>query len=336
MRFTVGLARDLLIEDGRFLLEPNALAALEDDGIGWAVLDDDGFRPTARDAQAHDAVIVLDATLAQEALRSERLALLACPAVTLNGLDLDLCTDHGVAVTVTTGGVRRPLAAAAVAFLHALAFRLLERDRAAREDGWPARFSAIGLGLAGRTLGVVASAATARELSKLVEPLGLRLIAYDPWARPAAAAAVAADAVALDELLRESDFVCVACPCDDRTRHLLDGRRLACMRPTASVIVVGEGGVVDETALAAAVSGGRLAGAALDVFEREPLPRDHPLLAVDRVLLSPHALAHVRQSFAHCVADIRAVAAGASPAHVANPEVLCRPEFAAKLRRYAS
>jgi phosphoglycerate dehydrogenase-like enzyme len=309
--FRVGLTREMLLPDGRVVGEAE-LAALEQDGIEWSVLP--------------EAAPLADA--------AERLALLAAHGIGFDAPDLALCTERGVAVTVTPRGGWRPLAGGAVAFLVALAYRIVDKDRAAREPGWPGRFVTPGRGLAGRTLGVIALGSAAREIARLVEPFGVRVQVYGPR-RAIAAAAVGGEAISLEELLRGADFVCVACPLTEETHHLLDAERLALMKPTAQLLSVGEGGVVDEQALADALRDGRLAGAALDAFEEEPLAGDSPLHGLDNVLLAPHAIGYVEDAFAESLAAVRAVSAGRAPETVANPAVLGRPEFLAKLRRYA-
>jgi D-3-phosphoglycerate dehydrogenase len=334
MTFTVGITQNLKRPDGAPRLPASVLALLQDEQLEWGFVGGPGELGSQHLA-ACDALVTFGDPVSARTLRTAtRLAILACPGIDLDRLDLEECTRLGIALSTTRGGVRRPVASAAVAFLHAVAFRLADQDRAAREPGWPRRLDSLGIGLTGRTLGVIAPAHTVREISRLVEPLGMRLIAYDPSPRPATAAAVAAGAADLDSLLSESDFVCVACPCDERTRHLVDATRLARMRPSAYLIGVHAAGVVDESALAAAIAGNSLAGAALDSFESEPLPTDHPLLPLERVLLAPNALAYAGDSLASCFMSIRDVARGKPPAHLANPQVLDDPIFRRKLASY--
>jgi phosphoglycerate dehydrogenase-like enzyme len=129
--------------------------------------------------------------------------------------------------------------------------------------------------------------------------------------------------VPLDGLMREADFVVVCCLLNDETRHLIDARMLALMKPTAYYLNMGRGPIHDEQALAAALKSGRIAGAGLDVTEREPIEPDSPLLGMDNVIITPHALCWTDECF-HEIAStalqsIVDVSLGRRPAHVVNP-----------------
>src|SRR5262249_48237363 len=139
----------------------------------------------------------------------------------------------------------------------------------------------------GRTLGVIGLGNVGREVFDLAKPLGMRHLAHDPYP---AAAVEGVELVGLETLLGESDFVCVCCALTPETHHLLDEARLALLQPTAYLINVARGPIVDQKALTEALTQRRIAGAGLDVFEQEPIDPDDPLLALDNVILSPHAL----------------------------------------------
>ena len=141
--------------------------------------------------------------------------------------------------------------------------------------------------------------------------------------------------VDFDTLLREADFVSVNCPLSPATRHLVDAAALAKMKPTAFLINTARGPIVDEAALYAALAGKRIAGAALDVFEREPTPAENPLLALDTVIATPHSLCWTDECFRRIAEDafasVVAVARGAAPVNVVNRAVLDDPAFTAAL-----
>jgi phosphoglycerate dehydrogenase-like enzyme len=134
--------------------------------------------------------------------------------------------------------------------------------------------------------------------------------------------------VPLDALMREADFVVVCCLLNEETRHMIDARRLALMKPTAYYINVGRGPIHDERALAEALVAGRIAGAGLDVTEREPIEPDSPLLGMENVIVTPHALCWTDECFheiaATALGSIVDVSQGRRPAHVVNPEVYGR------------
>jgi D-3-phosphoglycerate dehydrogenase len=139
-----------------------------------------------------------------------------------------------------------------------------------------------------KVLGVVGIGNIGRLVVERAQGLRMKVIAYDPFLTEERAAQLGVELVDWDELLGRSDFVSLHTPLTPETRGLVDARALAKMKPTARLINCARGGIVDEMALAEALSAGRLAGAALDVFEREPPPPDHPLLRLDRVICTPH------------------------------------------------
>jgi phosphoglycerate dehydrogenase-like enzyme len=336
--FRVGVTRDLRRPDGTLAFAPLDLSALERAGLEWDFLEDDARPLTPRllgdlDGLYHLGALVTEASLAGV----ERLAVISRQGVGLDFLDLPACTRRGVAVTITPDAVSRPIASAAATLVLALAHRLAERNRALHCGDWEeGRFTPQGSGLTGRTLGLIGYGRIGRELVRLLAPWEMRVLVTRRTAR----SEPGVESVALDVLLRAADMVVVACPLTDETRGLLDARRLALMKPTAFLVNVARGGIVDQAALVEALRQGRLAGAGLDVVDPEPLPGDDPLLALPNVIGAPHSLGCTDELFAACVASacasLVAVAAGRVPRDLANPEVLENPLFAAKLARFAA
>jgi phosphoglycerate dehydrogenase-like enzyme len=142
--------------------------------------------------------------------------------------------------------------------------------------------------------------------------------------------------VALDELMRESDFIVVACLLNDETRGLVGRRELALAKPTAYFINVARGPIVDESALYEALAARRIAGAGLDVFEEEPTPADNPILQLDNVIVAPHALAWTDELFGNiartAIGAVLAVRAGRRPQFLVNPAALSHPRAKAWLK----
>lgn len=163
----------------------------------------------------------------------------------------------------------------------------------------------------------------------------LKLLAADPFANEVELAYVGAGKRPLDALMRESDFVVVTCLLDESTRHLIDAAALSHMRREAYFINVARGPVVDEPALIAALREGRIAGAALDVFEQEPVDPANPLLVMDNVIVTPHALCWTDECFANIASiglkSIVAALAGGRPEFVVNPTALAHPGWQTRL-----
>ena len=171
-------------------------------------------------------------------------------------------------------------------------------------------------------------------LSPLEDHPDIDLLYLEP--EPEISAAQFAD---VDALFRESDFVCVNCLLSEETHHLVNRERLALMKSTAFLINTARGPIVDQTALTEALREGRIAGAGIDVFEQEPPDADDPLLALDNVIVTPHALCWTDQLFAGSgAADVRAVMAvmeGRIPSGIVNRDVVDRPGWKARLAEYA-
>ncbi len=335
--FRIGVTRDLLQPDGSLVFAPIGLEALERPGLLVSFLDEDRHELTADQLVGLDALFHFSPVVSEASLDGvERLALIARHGVGLDFIDLDACTARGVAVTITPGGVTRAIASAAVAFVLALSHRLLQRHEHLVAGRWNAgRFDLLGLGLTGRTLGVIGYGRIGREVVRLLRPWELRVLVAqrsDPHDADV-------EHVLLDTLLEEADVVVVACPLTPETHHLLDARRLALMKSTAVLVNVARGPIVDQAALADALQEGRLAGAALDVFEQEPIDPADPILTAPGFVGAPHSLGYWDELFRRCVADacsaILDVAAGRVPKDVANVEVLESKLFTQKLGRFA-
>jgi phosphoglycerate dehydrogenase-like enzyme len=337
--FLVGITRDLRDETGEPIFDIGLDALAGAPGVAWE------FLPSLEDELAPDTIAPYDALVvfspavsAATVGASPRLTLVARLGVGYDRVDLDACSARGVLVTNTPRGVRRPMATSAIAYVLALAHRMLIKDQIARRRDWEAKWRHVGLGLRGRTLGIVGFGGIGQDLVGLAAPFGLVCIATDPFVSDAAAAELGVRLVDLEELLRTSDFVCLSCPLTDETRHLINQERLGLMRPEAYLINVARGPIVDHAALTAALIHGRIAGAALDVFEPEPPAADDPLLALDTVILAPHAIGHTDELFRDCgrsaFESALAVSAGQVPEHVVNPDVLKSAALAEKLARH--
>ena len=187
----------------------------------------------------------------------------------------------------------------------------------------------MGIGLTGRTLGVIGAGRIGKELLRLARNFDLELLAADPFVNAIELAYMGVRKVALDTLMRESDFVVVCCLLDEHTRHLIDAAELALMRSTAYIINVARGPIVNEAALITALRAHRIAGAALDVFEHEPIEPANPLLAMDNVILTPHSLCWTDECFRNMATtglqSIVDMLGHRRPEFVVNGDVLSHP-----------
>jgi phosphoglycerate dehydrogenase-like enzyme len=336
----VGLTRDFLSEDGSLAFDIGLDVLEGHPEIVWEFLPQ--FTPQLRreDVGGYDALLVLSPKVtAQTVEAAERLVLVARFGVGYDSVDVAACTRQGIVLTITPDGVRRPVAVSAMAYVLALSLKLLIKDRLTRAGRWHEKLSYMGTGLTGRVLGLVGLGNIGREICRLAAPFELRILAADPYVTRDAAASVGAELVALDDLLRVADFVCICAALTDASRHLIDARRLALMKPTAYLINVARGPIVDQGALTRALQDGHLQGAGLDVFEQEPPDPHDPLFQLDSVIVSPHGICWTDECFTgngrSAWNSILNLAAGREPAFVVNREALSHPRFRERLRAFA-
>jgi len=237
-------------------------------------------------------------------------------------VDVDEATRRGVLVTATEGS-----AASApehtIGLLLAIVRRIPQEDRALREGRWQ---ESVGSELGGKTLGILGLGRIGTRMAAFGRLLGMRVLAWGPTLTAERAAAAGVVQLALDDLFRESDVVSVHLRLSEQSRGLVGGRLLGLMKQTAYLVNTARGPIVDEPALIGALRERRIAGAALDVFDVEPLPRDHPLLSLDNVVLTPHLGYVTREAyhtfFEQAVENILTWLEGRVPARALNPEAL--------------
>jgi D-3-phosphoglycerate dehydrogenase len=272
---------DALSEEAREVFAERGIPAEVRTGLG----EDELVRAVA----GVEALVVRSATKVTRRViaAAPRLAVIGRAGVGVDNVDLDAATEHGVVVLNAPAGNTTATAELALALLLALARNVPRADRAVRSGAWR-KPGLVGSELSGKTLGVVGLGRIGRALAERALGLRMAVLAHDPYIAGAKAPVEGVDMVGLDELLERSDFVSLHLPLSDETRHLLSRERLARMKRGARLVNAARGGLVDEAALLEALESGHLRGAALDVFEREPPPGDHPLLAREDVVLTPH------------------------------------------------
>ncbi|MBL27915.1 MAG: dehydrogenase [Rhodospirillaceae bacterium] len=269
-----------------------------------------------------------------------RLSVIARMGVGYDTIDVPACTKNGVALCITPDAVRRPVAVAVMTFLLALTTKLFKMDEITRGGPaiWPQRTQHWGVGLVGRTFGLVGIGNIGADVARLLKPFDMRLIGYDPYIDPAKAKELGIELKGLEDVFREADVVSVHTPLTPETRGIVNAERLALMKPTAYLINTSRGPVVDQKALTKVLQNRAIAGAGLDVLEKEPPEADDPILKLDNVILAPHALCWTDQCFGTMgdldVAAMYDVMHGREPRVIVNRDVLENQAWRAKLNAY--
>ncbi|MGH2353916.1 MAG: 2-hydroxyacid dehydrogenase [Chloroflexota bacterium] len=273
-----------------------------------------------RRVEGADFVVVATTRIDAEVLRAApRLKHVQHQGVGYDNVDVAACRAVGVSVALTPEGTTIGVAEHTVLLILALYKRLREAESALRAGGWPVwELRSRSFELAGKTLGLVGFGRIGREVAKRAVAFDATVLYYDPARAPADAEEALRVAYApLDDLLRRSDVVSLHLPLSEATRGVIGERELNLMPPHAVLINTARGPLVDEAALVRALAAGRIAGAGLDVFEREPPDPANPLLAMDNVVVTPHIAAGTRDAFRTKMravfANLQRVAAGEAP-----------------------
>jgi len=336
----IGVTKDVIDAEGNFIAPGPGLRLLDNTpDVEYEVFSDLLGEVTPQQVEGYDMVFSLTPRWTAGTLKgNDRLLSVHRFGVGYDMIDVPALTEAGVALCITRDAVRRPVAAAILTFMLALSTRLMVKDRLIREGRWTERARHHGIGLVGKTLGVIGVGSIGHELFNLTMPLGMRHIAYDPYVRQEDVSDVNVELVDMDTVVTESDFISICCPLNEETRHIVGENELRKMKPSSFLINTSRGPTVDEKALTRALTEGWIQGAGLDVFEQEPTPADNPLLKMDNVILAPHSLAWLDQTFMgmwdSILAQMNDIRRGAVPSGLLNTEVWDSPLFQRKLRRF--
>jgi D-3-phosphoglycerate dehydrogenase len=270
-------------------LSQEAVKILRDAGLEVDVKV--GLKPEALEAIIgdYDGLAVRSATKVTARLleKAARLKVVGRAGVGVDNVDLEAATRKGVVVMNTPGGSSITVAELALAMILS-AYRHVASATASVKSGHWEKKRFQGRELAGKTLGVVGIGNIGSVLVDRCQAMKMRVVAFDPFISPAAAAKLGVTLVDLDTLWAEADVISLHVPLTEQTRNLVDAAALAKMRKGAVLVNCARGGIVDEAALAASLASGHLGAAALDVYQVEPPPADHPLFKLDSVVLTPH------------------------------------------------
>jgi len=257
------------------------------------------------------------------------LKIIAQMAVGYDNIDVEEATRRGIYVTNTPGVLTETTADFTWALMMAVARRVVEADRYVREGKWKVGWHPsmlLGRDVYGATLGIVGAGRIGTAVARRAKCFNMKILYYDVVPNPQLEKETGAKFVDLDTLLKESDFISIHVPLTKETYHLINAEKLKLVKKTAYLINTARGPIVDEKALYEALKEGRLAGAALDVFEQEPTPIDNPLLKLDNVVVAPHiasASYETRSRMAEMVAEnLVAFFEGRVPPNLVNPDVV--------------
>lgn len=226
--------------------------------------------------------------------RAPRLKVISRIGVGYDNIDVRAATERGIMVCYTPHGPTLSTAEHAVALIFAAAKTVAFADRDMRAGRWHSQFITLkGMELRDRTLGLVGLGRIASHVAQIMQAVGMHVATFDPMLPPERAVQLGIRRVEhLEDLLAESDIVSLHAPSTPETRHLINAQRLAVMKPGSILINTARGALVDEYALAEALRSGHLSAAGLDVFEREPINADNPLLKLENVVLTDHIASH--------------------------------------------
>jgi D-3-phosphoglycerate dehydrogenase / 2-oxoglutarate reductase len=280
-------------------------------------------------AQDADAVLNCYAKMTARVIEKlNRCKIIARYGIGVDNVDLAAANKARILVTNVPDYCVDEVSDHALALMLALARKIVSADNAVKGGAWNVTAHAEIRRLRGQTLGLLGFGQIAKVVALKVQPLGMKVLVYDPYLDAVLIAHHGAEAASLDRLLAEADVISIHVPLSPETRNLIGQRELAHMKPSTFLINTSRGGIVDEQALAVALKEGRLGGAALDVLSAEPPPLDHPLRQAPNMILTPHLAFYSRESVIElqtkAAEEVARALKGEPPRSPVNAEVLAR------------
>jgi D-3-phosphoglycerate dehydrogenase len=294
-----------------------------------------------REAMDVDGIIVrVPAVITRKIIEhAKKLKVIGRFGVGYDNIDVKAATEHGVVVTYTPGANTLSVAEYTVALMFALAKYLFAADKALRERRWVMRLDYPGIELAGKTLGIIGLGEIGAEVARLSKAIGMNVIYWSRTRKIEKEEQLGITYIPLgdedlkkslrvpERLLKEADFISIHLALNEQTRGIIGEKEIAAMKTGAFLINTARGELVNEQALYDALKSKKLAGAGLDVFQKEP-PYESPLLTLDNVIVSPHVAALARDAVRRVsiwvAEDVRRVLHGEPPLYPVNPQVLKR------------
>lgn len=281
----------------------------------------------------YDAFLAgVDEITAKVIEKAENLKIIARHGVGVDNVDIKAATENGVIVTYTPGANTNAVAEHTLALMMSVIRDIPNAHKRVKEGKWGGGRMAIEL--YGKTLGIIGLGKIGQRVATICKCLGMEVISYSPKARPEDAARLGVKLVSLEELLNKSDVVVITTSYSPEKYHMINEERLRMMKKTAYIVNTARGELIDEKALAKALKEGWIAGAALDVMEKEPPSPDNELLQLDNVIITHHIAAHTLEAVKNMgdmvTEDILLALQGKTPKNIVNPEVLDKPNLRIK------
>ncbi|MBI4707407.1 MAG: phosphoglycerate dehydrogenase [Candidatus Omnitrophica bacterium] len=265
-------------------------------------LKPDTIKPIIKD---YDALIVRSATKVSRDLLScaDKLKVVGRAGVGLDNVDLEAATQKGIIVMNTPGGNTLSTAEHTMSMILSLARSIPQANISMKKGEWK-RSKFMGVELYNKNLGVVGFGRIGKEVAKRAQSFGMKVLAYDPFLSREVAEELSVEVVELNDLLKKADIISVHTPLTEETRHMISTEQFAMMKKGVRVVNCARGGIIDEQALAQAIKEGKVAGSALDVFEKEPVDPDNELLKLDAVITTPHLGASTEEAQVNVAVEV--------------------------------
>lgn len=237
----------------------------------------------------YDALIVRSTTKVTKDIisKASKLKVIGRAGVGLDNVDLEAATQKGIIVMNTPAGNTISTAEHTMSMILALSRNIPQANTSTKQGQWQ-RSKFMGVELYNKTLGIIGLGRIGTEVAKRALTFGTKVLAYDPFLSREVAESLGVEMLELKDLLARSDYITVHTPLTDETKHMLSKEEFALMKKGVRIINCARGGIIDEVALASAIREGKVSGAAIDVFEKEPLPADSELLKLDNIIITPH------------------------------------------------
>ena len=336
----IGITRDLFDKDGVFFTPGPGLELLNEmPNVEWKMFP--ALQPIITTEQVNDFDIVISLRpkwTKQGLAESDHFVAVLRSGVGYDDVNVPEMTELGIMVCNTPISVRRPMATAIISYILMLSLNMTEKIKVTRENRWADRANLMGIGLVGKTLGSVGVGGIGHEMFKLAGQFDMKHIAYDPYLTQDKVNDVSVELVDLDTVLKESDFLSLSFPNNDKTFHFIGEKELRKMKKSSYLINTSRGPCVDELALIKALQQEWIKGAAIDVFEKEPTYPDNPLLKMDNVITTGHCVGWTDQVWSakwdENIEQISHIICGEIPNALVNKEVWNSPKCKERIRHF--